>query len=159
MIEISSYDNKTILTLTVSHDGNEYFSIEGKQTHFRVREFASKDGADTVKVCVGLVYLLEAIRQATGQPVTINSGYRTQDHNTKVGGAASSQHLFGKAADIVVGGKKTTAHALKIAALAEKLGATGIGLYKNFTHVDVRDNISRWDQTGLSLLYKGSFIY
>lgn len=159
MIEISGYSDETVLNLKKSQHGDLYFSIEGKQTHFKVREFASNDGADDIKVCVALVYLLEEIRQRTGQPVNITSGYRTPAHNQKVGGAKNSQHMLGKAADIVVGAHTSAAHALQIGALAESLGAGGVGVYKTFTHVDVRGARALWDNTGLGLLHNNSFIY
>lgn len=43
--------------------------------------------------------LLDKIREAYGEPIFINSGYRTPEHNKKVGGVANSQHLTGEACD------------------------------------------------------------
>ena len=43
--------------------------------HFRVREFACRDGADLVKIDTDLVELLERIRTAACGAVTVNSGY------------------------------------------------------------------------------------
>lgn len=43
--------------------------------------------------------LLDKIREAYGEPIFINSGYRTPKHNKDVGGAANSQHLTGEACD------------------------------------------------------------
>lgn len=44
--------------------------------------------------------VLEPARIALG-PIHIDSGYRCGPLNTAIGGAVSSQHLFGEAADIV----------------------------------------------------------
>lgn len=112
--------------------------------HFRLSEFASKDGSDKVLVDDDLVELLEQIRDATGGAVTINSGYRSPAHNAAVGGVSSSQHLYGRAADIVVEG----ASPLLVGQIAEYyLGRQGgIGVYNGFTHVDTRAIRSRWDQ-------------
>ena len=112
--------------------------------HFRVREFASKDGSDKVLVDDALVELLEQIREAAGGAVTINSAYRSPAHNAAVGGVSSSQHLYGRAADIVVEG----ASPLLVGQIAEYyLGRRGgIGVYNGFTHVDTRSIRSRWDQ-------------
>ena len=49
------------------------------------------------------IHVLEPIRERFG-PVVINSGYRGPVLNRMVGGAASSQHCSGEAADIEVPG-------------------------------------------------------
>lgn len=112
--------------------------------HFRLSEFASKDGSDKVLVDDALVDLLEQIREAAGGAVTINSGYRSPAHNSDAGGVSNSQHLYGRAADIVVSG----ASPLLVGQIAEYyLGRQGgIGVYNGFTHVDTRAIRSRWDQ-------------
>ncbi len=119
---------------------------EGKVSkHFRVREFSSKDGADKVLIDDDLVKLLENIREASGgKAVTINSGYRSPEHNAAVGGVSNSQHVKGTAADIVV----ADTDPLTVGQIAEYYLNTkgGIGVYKSFTHVDTRANRSRWDQ-------------
>lgn len=43
--------------------------------------------------------LLDIIREAYGKPIYINSGYRTPEHNKRVGGVSNSQHLTGEACD------------------------------------------------------------
>lgn len=47
--------------------------------------------------------LLDPVRELWGTPLTVNSGYRCPALNTAVGGALSSQHLRGEAADITTG--------------------------------------------------------
>ena len=71
---------------------------------FKVREFRCRDGSDVVMIDESLVVLLQCIREHFGKPITITSGYRTAAHNAAVGGAKSSQHLLGRAADIQVQG-------------------------------------------------------
>ena len=112
--------------------------------HFRLSEFASKDGSDKVLVDDALVDLLEQIREAAGGAVTINSAYRSPAHNAAVGGVSSSQHLYGRAADVVVEG----ASPLLVGQIAEYYldRRGGIGVYQTFTHVDTRAIRSRWDQ-------------
>ena len=118
-------------------DGTKYLS-----KNFRVKEFASKDGADPLFVSPELVELLQKIRDHFGKPVVISSGYRTAKHNKAEGGATYSQHLYGMAADIKVTGVKPSA----VAAYAETLlpNSGGIGTYSTFTHVDVRATKARW---------------
>lgn len=118
---------------------------------FKVREFRCRDGSDAIMIDQTLVVLLQAIREHFGKPVTITSGYRTAAHNTAVGGAKSSQHLQGRAADIQV----QDTDPLAVAAYAESLmpGWGGVGRYpvkpgraRGWVHVDTRPNKSRWTQ-------------
>lgn len=127
----------TIKAYSKGKDGTKYLS-----KNFRVKEFASKDGADPLFVSPELVELLQKIRDHFGKPIVISSGYRTAKHNKAVGGATYSQHLYGMAADIKVTGVKPSA----VADYAETLlpNSGGIGTYSTFTHVDVRATKARW---------------
>jgi peptidoglycan hydrolase-like protein with peptidoglycan-binding domain len=75
---------------------------------------------------------------------TVNSGYRDPKYNASIPGASvNSQHVKGKAADIVC----RNGSPLEVAMTAEAMGMGGIGLYKEFTHIDTRDDPkARWDQ-------------
>jgi len=76
-------------------------------THFMLSEFLNlKKYPDNVPdtqqlLCLhyGCLMLLEPARQEVG-PIIINSGFRNDDVNRKVGGVKNSQHLRGQAADI-----------------------------------------------------------
>lgn len=116
---------------------------------FKVREFRCKDGTDTVMVDETLTVVLQCIREHFGKPVTITSGYRTAAHNAAVGGAKSSQHLLGRAADIRVEGVSVE----DVAAYAESLMPDwgGVGRYPvkagraaGWVHVDTRAEKARW---------------
>lgn len=48
--------------------------------------------------------VLEPLRVAVGKPMRINSGYRGPEANKAVGGSATSDHCFGRAADIEIDG-------------------------------------------------------
>lgn len=110
--------------------------------NFEYREFACKDGSDTIFISPVLIDTLQKIRDHFGKPVIINSGYRTETYNKKIGGAPYSQHKCGAAADIVIKGISPK----EIAEYAETLlpDSGGIGIYLTFTHIDVRKNKSRW---------------
>lgn len=47
--------------------------------------------------------VLDPLREMYGKPITVNSGFRSVALNRAVGGAATSQHLRGEAADITGG--------------------------------------------------------
>lgn len=50
--------------------------------------------------------VLDPAREALGSPIRINSGYRSQGLNREVGGAPTSQHLRGEAADLDTGSRE-----------------------------------------------------
>ena len=120
-------------------DGNTKLSA-----NFKVREFACTDGSDPIFIAPELVTVLQKIRTHFGRAVTITSAYRTPTKNKACGGTTYSQHLYGKAADIKVSGISPK----KVAEYAETLlqGRGGIGIYDTFTHIDVREQKSRWTQ-------------
>ena len=129
---------------SLARDGNRRLAPD-----FKVRELRCRDGSDTVMVDEVLTVVLQCIREHFGKPVTITSGYRTAAHNAAVGGAKSSQHLLGRAADIRVEGVSVE----DVAAYAESLMPDwgGVGRYPvkkgratGWVHVDTRADKARW---------------
>lgn len=53
-----------------------------------------------VYLCLLCNLILEPLRQRAGEPIFINSGFRSPAVNKAVGGVWNSQHLLGCAADI-----------------------------------------------------------
>ena len=51
--------------------------------------------------------VLDPLREALGTSIKVNSGYRGPELNRRIGGASSSQHIQGKAADIQCPGMST----------------------------------------------------
>ena len=120
-------------------------------TNFSYSEFKSKDGSGfPVNVLPNLKLLadnLEVLREAcTGATITILSGYRSEAHNKKVGGAVMSQHLTGSAADIIVEGFTPKQVAEKVEELIKlgKMKKGGLKAYSSFCHYDVRGTNARW---------------
>lgn len=62
--------------------------------------------------------VLDPLRVRLGKPIKVTSGYRSPVVNEAVGGAASSQHVRGEAADIKVAGMTPTEVARAIRSLA-----------------------------------------
>ena len=62
------------------------------------------DNSPSMQVRANLAALVENVldplREAYGKPIVVTSGYRCEKLNRAVGGAASSQHVKGQAADI-----------------------------------------------------------
>ena len=127
----------TVKVYSKTKDGNKKLSA-----NFKVREFACLDGTDTIFISDELVSILQKVRNHFGTAVIINSAYRTEAHNKKVGGSENSQHKYGMAADIRINGVSPKTIATYINTLLPDSG--GIGVYTSFCHVDVRAKKSRW---------------
>lgn len=103
--------------------------------NFEPRELDSSDFS--LKMPVASLDRLQALRTAWGKPLIITSAYRSFRHNRAVRGARKSQHLKGRAFDIIV---RTPAEGRRLEDLARQLGFRGIGRYWNrgFIHIDDR---------------------
>lgn len=108
--------------------------------HFTAKEFECHCGRCFIQ-CIHpeLVAKLEQLRKRIGLPITITSGFRCRDQNLTVGGKRFSQHLYGNAADIVVGNWKGDALANSA---SEFFDSIGVG--DKFIHVDLRKGVRRW---------------
>lgn len=84
---------------------------------------------------------LQALRDAVGFPLKVNSGFRCEEHNRKVGGVSTSQHVQGTAVDL------STEHIngyYKYKLLYEIFKSkywTGVGIYDTFIHIDCRSAV------------------
>jgi len=118
--------------------------------NFKVKEFRCKDGSDKILIDTDFVTnKLQKTRDHFGAAITINSAYRTESYNKKVGGAKSSYHMKGQAFDIVVKGKTP----LEVARFAQTIGITGIIQYNTFVHVDSRPT-KYWARNDNGKVYK-----
>lgn len=119
--------------------------------HFKLSEFACKDGSDTVLYSTELFEKLEELRAWIDGEVTIgiNSGFRTASYNKKIGGASGSQHTQGTAADIVVKQNGKRISGKLICCLCQDLGFNGVALIKGSgysVHLDVANRTYRGDE-------------
>ncbi len=86
---------------------------------------------------------LEDVKQLFDKAsVIINSGYRPPAVNHAVGGASNSQHLYGAAADIVVGGFRPHEVYKRLNNWHGSKGGLGNGA--SFTHIDLRGYRARF---------------
>ena len=86
---------------------------------------------------LAFVEKLQLLRTKWGKPIKINSGYRCKEHNDKIGGATDSQHVHGLASDIDLSGMSASDKYFFIA-LIFQMQFKGIGIAKNFIHIDQR---------------------
>lgn len=112
--------------------------------HFSTAEFRCKGTGrpghrdHQVVVDLELVGRLELLRHLCGdRPLVIESGHRCLWWNRQVGGAGSSQHMVGRAADIRPG--------YATPAEAAAVGFKGIGRKDGWAlHVDTRSRRANW---------------
>jgi uncharacterized protein YcbK (DUF882 family) len=119
-------------------------------TNFSLSEFASADGTDpsgeVLKNLTELAKNLEVLRKHLGQSIRVTSGFRSKEHNKKIGGALNSFHVLGMAADIQVGKMKPedVAKAIELLIKEGKMKEGGLGIYKTWIHYDHRGTKARW---------------
>lgn len=99
---------------------------------FRCSHTGTNDIQDT------FIYQLDLLRESCGFPFVITSGYRSITHPVEEIKPIPGQHTLGIAADV-----KITNSLQRHLFLKEALGMgfTGIGVAKDFIHVDTRDSI------------------
>lgn len=131
---------------------------------FSYREFERSEVADAKHICNVITSfevrdsilaltenVLQPLRDAWGEPLKVNSGYRCKALNAAVGGVPTSQHVKGEAADIAAGDP------VKLARLAVKLGLPfdQMILYPTFVHFSHRLNGEQRGQICYNWRYKG----
>ena len=116
------------------------FSKMIKLKYFELSEFDSPDQENSgVNMDHTFLRMLDKAREIAGISFKINSGYRSETHNLKVGGVPRSEtnrgssHLYGFAADISC---TNSNHREIIVRSLIKAGFTRLGVAKSFIHVD-----------------------
>lgn len=111
--------------------------------NFTLQELLTKNKVDTfTRLDLGVLVLLQTIREDFGYPVIVSSSYRSKAYNKSKSHATASRHIVGDALD---------SHPENMARLPEykKLIIEmdipgGMGLYPSFVHIDTRPNKARW---------------
>jgi len=103
--------------------------------HFNYAEFDSPDLPNSGFANMDRDFLakLDLAREIAGIPFKINSGYRTEEHNEKVGGKPNSSHRFGYAADIAI---RNSRERHDILTALQEAGFNRFGIASGFIHVD-----------------------
>lgn len=111
--------------------------------HFTVQEFAQRgrgwhEGLSPIVWDDDFIKALDRLREAVGQPLKLNSGYRSPSYNASVSTTGEAgPHTTGMAADIACDGR--LAHRILTHAL--RLGFRGIGVSQKgstrFIHLDM----------------------
>lgn len=128
-----------IKAYSLKKEGSKYLT-----KNFQVKEFACKDGSDTVFIADKLPMVCQYVRTRCGRSTTVNSGYRTPEHNAKEGGEEFSMHLYGAAADLRCPAGLTPK---RMAEYAREIMPDwgGVGIYDWGVHVDVSPTKRDWN--------------
>lgn len=103
--------------------------------NFERSEFDSPDKPGSGdNMSIDLLDKLQAMRNLYKKPIFVTSGYRTEKHNTKVGGTTDSAHLKGLAVDISCLGSRQRFRLISIALM---VGFTRIGIKVDALHLDL----------------------
>lgn len=131
----------------------ELFKLrEGYLTkNFTIKELSCPCGDCNSIYDYDFVTLLQAMRTRLCKPLKINSGYRCEMYNRKIGGSHLSMHMKGCAADIAIDGWSAK-QKYDLLNLAFGMGFVGIAQSEKFVHVDLRSGaLSTWIYTVQSL--------
>jgi hypothetical protein len=103
--------------------------------NFSPSELACR-GTGRLRIDTDMMDKLQALRTRMGVALIVLSGYRSPEHNAKVGGAKDSQHTKGTAVDVAVANVDPE----ELIAAALELGFTWIKRYpvNGFVHLDIR---------------------
>lgn len=103
--------------------------------NFSVDELTCKCGCGACAMNADFMVKLQKVRDQVGRMI-IDSGFRCETWNAKVGGANHSYHKVGRAADIFC---VNEIWRFKLIEAAFTAGMRGIGVASNFVHLDDRD--------------------
>ncbi len=109
--------------------------------YFSVRELSCRcrsKSCDAYPISPELLQVLDNIREDYGDPITITSGVRCKTWNDKVNGSPKSQHLLGKAVDILMHEKEIK----RFISICKNNGIVGIGIGNGWLHIDIRDGMN-----------------
>lgn len=124
------------LHLALIKVGTYHICVFDRIRHFKQSEFDSPDVVGSgVNMDFEFLVRLDGLRGLMGIPFKINSGFRTLEHNRKIGGATGSPHRKGMAADISTRGW-TEQNRWRILEYAKEMGFTGIGISPTYIHLD-----------------------
>lgn len=106
--------------------------------NFSARELACPCCGEMV-VWAQALDAIQALRDAMGAPLIINSGHRCALHNARVGGAPLSMHKK-LAFDVALAGHDEK----RLALAARDCGFRGLGYANSFLHLDTRARSAHW---------------
>ena len=136
-------------TISKNFSWHEFEQSDAARQYRIMNIITTAEVRDAVKALV--VNVLQPLRDKTGRPLKINSGYRCPELNAKVGGVATSQHCKGEAADVWC--TTLTPYQLARVVLENGIPYDQMILYPSFIHLSYRAD----DEQRRQLLYNASY--
>lgn len=102
--------------------------------YFKLSEFDCKETGEN-EMNSEFLMRLDLLREACCFPLVVTSGYRSNQHSIEIRKEKPGTHAQGIAADLKVA---SGWHRRRIVEAAISLGFNGIGVHKDFVHVDDR---------------------
>lgn len=109
-----------------------------KSKYFSESEFICDGDICYDKMNENLIKMLHTARKIADIPFVINSSWRSEEHNAKIGGSKNSAHLRGNAVDISCTNSNSRLIIVNALIVA---GFTRIGIGKTFIHCDVDETL------------------
>jgi len=97
-----------------------------------------------------LLHAWTAFRGQLGHPIRVNSGFRTESYNRKIGGSPRSRHLLGMAIDMQCA--VIDLSDLEMIPMLICCGFRGIGRGDGWIHADVRSTATFWRYTDAGIV-------
>ncbi len=131
--------------------------------YFKLSDFACKGDHccnHSSPISIELLHKVDALRESWAEPLLINSGFRCNMHNSYIKGSAKeSMHTLGLACDVA---PVSRLHSFKefirdtylpfLGVSLNNKSFSGIGFYKTFVHLDVRNSYgflpATWNREG-----------
>ena len=137
------------MKISENFEWREFEQSPTANAHKFINAVTTSQVRDSIKALVHNV--LQPLRNAWGEPLKVNSGYRNSQLNALIGGVPKSQHTKGEAADI------DAPNPYKLAILAKQLGLPfdQMILYPTFVHFSHRLNGEQRGDILYSKTYKG----
>ena len=129
---LSKIEIPQVNILTAAPKGKQEKMSEFK--YFKLEDFDCQETGEN-EMSIEFIERLDGLRSVCKFPFIVTSGYRSPNHSIESKKEKPGQHAQGIAADIkVVGG----AQRRLLVENALVMGFTGVGVDKNFIHVDIR---------------------
>lgn len=120
------------------------------EKNFKLSELANNAGDKSLpqyEVNIGsvlLVSMLQQLRDKVKKPIMINSGYRQEEYNKKIGGDAHSPHLKGWAADIrkISGYTDEDIATMWRMLCMDNCTIGAINLYQTYYHLEIMSDVN-----------------